>query len=206
MAHYHTRTGGFACGSGMRHQRWRKTGSLSEAFDRLERTMHRPFGNHRPHSGRTGWCQSGARFRTGLKTDKANGKILGVCAGIARSLGISRTTTRVLFLIAAIPMGMLWFLVPLYLILGFVLEDYRDADARQPDGRHHDDRATPPSAAPAGPATARDIPPDLRFADLRRRFEDLERRTGSMEREVTSTDYDLKRAFRDLDRKDGPAA
>lgn len=202
MAHDHTRTGGFTSGAGLRHSRWRRAGSLMDAFDRLERTMHRPFGNHQPPFGRNGGCKSGSGFRIGLKTDKANGKILGVCAGIARSLGISRTTARVLFLIAAIAMGMLWFLVPLYLILGFVLEDYRDDAAAEQDGG-------PAPHAPGNTdaaATARNIPPDLRFAELRRRFEDLERRTGSMEREVTSTDFNLKRAFRDLDHRDSPKA
>ncbi|GAB3124408.1 PspC domain-containing protein [Novispirillum itersonii] len=201
MAQYHTRTGGFACGAGMRRQRWRQTGSLMDAFDRLERTMHRPFGKHRPPFGRHGWCRSRSGGRTGLKTDKANGKILGVCAGIARSLGISRTTARVLFLVAAIPMGMGWFLLPLYVILGFVLDDYGDDTA--PQATHAPGAGPAPAAESAAPHT---VHPDLRFADLRRRFEDLERRTGSMEREVTSGDFDLKRAFRDLDRKDSPKA
>lgn len=182
MAFHTCRPGGFASGSrpGRRH-RCGTTSPLRDAFDRLEQSMHRSPFHRTGHSRSIG----------GLKTDKANGKLMGVCAGLARRLGITPTTARVLFIIAAIPMGMLWFLVPLYVILGFVLDDYGDS-------------AETVTATAQPQQAARDIPPDLRFADLRRKFDDLERRTGSMEREVSSPDFDLKRAFRDLGAKDSP--
>jgi phage shock protein C len=62
-----------------------------------------------------------ARSDKALHLDCANGKFLGVCAGLANYLGVEPWGVRLVFLGCVIFGG--WFLVPLYFILWFLLDD-----------------------------------------------------------------------------------
>lgn len=196
----------YTCSSRWGRGPHRMNDTVCRTFETLERTMRCTFrGRHRGHGhghSRSDDRQSPPWRREpfGLRTDKANGKLLGVCAGVARRFGISPFMARVLFVLAALPMGLLWLLIPLYILLGLMLDDYGDTP-QQDDCRASAHPGRHQHSAPKGHHAATDTPtpPDLRFADLKRQFDDLERRTGSMEREVTSSDFGLKRAFRDLD-------
>jgi phage shock protein PspC (stress-responsive transcriptional regulator) len=48
---------------------------------------------------------------TDFEVDRANGKLLGVCAGIANKIGVDATFVRVGFVLAAILISVQWTLV-----------------------------------------------------------------------------------------------
>lgn len=48
---------------------------------------------------------------TEFEVDRANGKLLGVCAGIANKIGVDATIVRVGFVLAAILLSVQWTLV-----------------------------------------------------------------------------------------------
>ena len=53
--------------------------------------------------------------------DKSNGKLMGVCSGLARSTGIDLTLVRVVAVLVTLAVSGLT--VPLYLIAGLVAPD-----------------------------------------------------------------------------------
>lgn len=112
------------------------------------------------------------------------GRIAGVCAGIADFLGVKRGWVRFGFFL-----GLVFFTLPFflgYLVLAMALkpkprELYRDRD----------EEAFWRSVS---------IKPDQTLASLRAKFRDLDRQIGSLEGFVASKEYDLRRQFRDLER------
>ncbi|MEO7071749.1 MAG: envelope stress response membrane protein PspC [Rhodanobacter sp.] len=115
--------------------------------------------------------------------DPHNGKIMGVCAGVADYFGWNLTLTRALAIVA-----LLWFNVltlGVYLILGFMLPS-------KPDTLYDWDtdeeywRSVRRSAGGT-------------FRDVRHRFRELDMKLQHMEGYVTSSRYDLDRQFRDLE-------
>ena len=102
---------------------------------------------------------------TRFHRDKRNGKLLGVCAGIADYSGLDVTLVRVLVAIAAL-IGS-FAVIPLYLIVGWVADD-------KPDG----------SVAPPLESGAAGLRPQLR--DIDRRLAELEARaaSGSLARKI----------------------
>ncbi len=119
-----------------------------------------------------------------LYKDPANGKIMGVCAGLADYTGIKANVIRCLFVIGLL-LG--WFLplVPIYFILGFVLDPkpaglYRDAEEE------------------SFWRTVR-TRPDHMAADMKRRFRAIDRRLQGLESYVTSKRFGLDRDLRNLE-------
>jgi phage shock protein C len=55
---------------------------------------------------------------TTFATDKANGKLMGVCSGLARSSGVDVTLVRVLAVITTVCLTGIT--IPLYLVAGLV--------------------------------------------------------------------------------------
>lgn len=115
--------------------------------------------------------------------DTQNGKIMGVCAGIADYFGWNVTLVRVLALLALI-----WFMpvtLLVYFALGLLLpkkpEKLYDWDA---------DEAYWRSVRRSAGGT---------FRDLRHRFREFDLRLQRMEGYVTSRRYDLDKQFRDLE-------
>jgi phage shock protein C len=119
---------------------------------------------------------------TGLYRDPANGRIAGVCAGLANYFGVSVGGIR----LAAIILAFVFFgPVALGYILLAVLLPRRPAQLfRDPD-----DEAFWHSVARS---------PSHTVGGLARRFRALEERLAVMERRVTSPDEALRARFREL--------
>lgn len=114
--------------------------------------------------------------------DTRNGKIMGVCAGIADYFGWNRTFVRLLAIIALIWFNGLTLIA--YFALGFLLP----TKPERPYAWDHDEeywRSVRHSASET-------------FRDVRHRFRDMDSRMQRMEGYVTSRRYDLDREFRDL--------
>ena len=57
-------------------------------------------------------------MNTAFTVDKANGKMMGVCAGLARSTGADVTLVRIVAV--AVTLCLTGLTIPLYLVAGFV--------------------------------------------------------------------------------------
>jgi phage shock protein C len=121
--------------------------------------------------------------RTRFYCDKQNGKILGVCAGIADYTGFDVALVRVCFLAAMFISG--GSILPFYFIAGWVsptkpreLENDRREDRQFWQGV----RASPARAA----------------RDIRSRFKDIDRRLADIESYVTTENRSLAREIEQL--------
>ena len=115
--------------------------------------------------------------------DPRNGKLMGVCAGLADYFGWNVTFVRILAIIA-----LLWFsalTLIAYFVLGFTLPVKPDKlyDWDTDEGYWRSVRRSA----------------DGTFRDVRHRFRELDMKLQHMERYVTSSRYDLDRQFRDLE-------
>jgi phage shock protein C len=137
-------------------------------------------GNPNPPHGRE------YRILRGLRRDPINGKVSGVCAGIAGYYGISTWVVRGAALVGLVMNPVLALIV--YGVATMMLKPIERAEMEAAT-------ATADNAAP-GDAPGSDLPPELRFAALREKFNDLMARAGSMEAEVTSKEFNLRRDFR----------
>ncbi|HEV8407641.1 MAG TPA: envelope stress response membrane protein PspC [Sphingomicrobium sp.] len=121
--------------------------------------------------------------RTRFYRDKANGKVMGVCAGIADYTGFDVALVRICFLAAVFMSG--GSVLPFYFIAGWVapkkpLEfDYRGTEDRQ---FWQGVRASPARAA----------------RDIRSRFKDIDRRLADIESYVTTENRSLAREIEQL--------
>src|SRR5438270_5544749 len=121
--------------------------------------------------------------RTQFYRDKANGKVMGVCAGIADYTGFDVSLVRVCFLAAVFMSG--GSVLPFYFIAGWVAPsrprelDYTNTEERQ---FWQGVRASPAR-------TARDI---------RSRFRDIDRRLADIESYVTTENRSLAREIEQL--------
>lgn len=118
--------------------------------------------------------------------DRRNGKIMGVCAGLADYFGWNVTFIRILAIIA-----LLWFSIftlIIYFVLGFVLpvkpERLHEWDSDEEYWR-----------------SVRRSPRET-FRDTRQRFREMDMKLQRMECYVTSGQYDLDRQFRDLENQE----
>lgn len=64
------------------------------------------------------------RFKKALHLDRENRKFLGVCAGLANFLEVDPTPVRIVFFVCCIFGG--WFLIPLYFLAWFLLDESRE--------------------------------------------------------------------------------
>lgn len=109
----------------------------------------------------------GKRF----ETDKANGKLAGVCAGIGEHVGVDPTIVRIGFVLMAV-IGSLWLTLLAYGLLAYV---------GQPRGQR--------SVVPARPGV-RD--------ETRERIRDIDRRMQAIESYVASPNSKLAREIEEL--------
>ncbi len=127
--------------------------------------------------------QDDNRRAQGLYRIPSQGKLMGVCAGVADAFGWQVTTTRILAIIA-----LLWFnvlAVMVYVALGFLLPTRQET--RYDRDTNDDFRSS--ARRPTGHAPH----------DARHRFNKLDLKLQHMEAYVTSNRYDLDRQFRDLE-------
>jgi len=121
--------------------------------------------------------------RTRFYRDKQNGKVMGVCAGIADYTGFDVALVRICFLAAVFMSG--GSVLPFYFIAGWVaptkpleLEYDRSEDRQFWQGV----RASPARAA----------------QDIRSRFKDIDRRLADIESYVTTENRSLAREIEQL--------
>ena len=121
--------------------------------------------------------------RTRFYRDKRNGKIMGICAGIADYTGFDVTLVRIC-MIAALFLSS-GSIMPIYFIAGWITPakprelDYHDTEDRQ---FWQGVRASPARSA----------------RDIRSRFRDLDRRLADIESYVTSENRTLAREIEQL--------
>jgi phage shock protein C len=119
-----------------------------------------------------------------LYRNPQDGKIFGVCAGLADYFGIDAWLLRILFIL-----GLLFFFPPTffgYLIAALLL---KPKPPRQYRSREEEEFWRAVSTEP-----------ERTFSGLRHRMRELDRRLGGMESYVTSKEFELNRAINDLDR------
>lgn len=119
----------------------------------------------------------------GLRRIPAQGRVSGICAGIAAHWGIKLKWVRIAAVIALI-------FAPMFTLIAYGLGTFflKPIDIEPV-------RATEEPAEKDNWATG-DLPPDLRFPNLQRKFRELEERAGAMETQVTSQEFHLRRDFR----------
>ena len=115
--------------------------------------------------------------------DPANGKLMGVCAGIADYFGWNVTLVRALAIVALIWLNIVTVIV--YVALGLLL----------PIKPEH------PYAWDTGDEYWQSVrrSANATFRDVRQQFREIDLRMQRMEDYVTSRRYDLDRKFRDLE-------
>ena len=121
--------------------------------------------------------------RTKFYLDKKNGKVMGVCAGIADYTGFDVTLVRIM-MIAAILMGG-GALIPVYFVAGWIADDQPRELAIE--DREHQKFWQGVRQSPA--RTARDI---------RSRMRDIDRRLADIESYVTTENRSLAREIEQL--------
>ena len=121
--------------------------------------------------------------RTKFYLDKKNGKVMGVCAGIADYTGFDVTLVRIM-MIAAILMGG-GALIPVYFIAGWIADDQpREIATDDKDERKfwQGVRASPGQSA----------------RDIRGRMREIDRRLAEIEQYVTTENRSLAREIEEL--------
>jgi len=157
------------------------------AYDRYQTREHRSnqpqLVSNQPQyvSERQGYGQPASRTR--FYRDKENGKVMGVCAGIADYTGFDVALVRICFLAAMFMSG--GSVLPFYFIAGWVAPtkprelEYQGTEDRQ---FWQGVRASPTRAA----------------RDIRSRFKDIDRRLADIESYVTTENRSLAREIEQL--------
>jgi len=115
--------------------------------------------------------------------DRRNGRLMGVCAGLADYFGLSIRGTRIVFVIIALMSGFTPIFVA-YLVLGFILPE-KPADLYDESEQEEfwrDVRTNPAATA----------------HNLRQKFRDLERRLRAAEAHITDPRNTLAEKIRNL--------
>lgn len=120
---------------------------------------------------------------TAFYRDKGNGKVMGVCAGIADYTGVDVIIVRLCFLATIFLSG--GSVLPLYFIAGFIAPDRPGSFASE----DHQDREFWQGVR-ASPAKA--------ASDIRSRFRDIDRRLADVESYVTTQNRSLAREIEQL--------
>jgi phage shock protein C len=142
-----------------------------------------PVPDYRYDPGRDRYLSEQPASRTRFYRDKRNGKVMGVCAGIADYTGFDVNLVRISMLAAIFLSG--GSMIPFYFIAGFLTPpkpaefDFADKEARR---FWQGVRASPTR-------TARDI---------RSRMREIDRRLADIESYVTTENRSLAREIEDL--------
>ena len=121
--------------------------------------------------------------RTKFYLDKKNGKVMGVCAGIADYTGFDVTLVRIM-MVAAILMGG-GALIPVYFVAGWIADDKPRELAIE--DREHQKFWQGVRQSPARSAR-----------DIRSRMRDIDRRLADIESYVTTENRSLAREIEQL--------
>ncbi len=121
--------------------------------------------------------------RTRFYKDKRNGKVMGVCAGIADYTGFDVTLVRILMVLGVLMGG--GALIPVYLLAGWIAED-KPGVLRSDDP---EERRFWQGVRQSPARTARDI---------RARFREIDRRLADVESYVLTSNRSLDREIEQL--------
>lgn len=165
----------------MRSRRRRRRECMFEAFEE-DRSARYAWSAGAPGPGPN---------RHRLSRDMVNGKIAGVCAGLADYFDINVKWIRIGWILAAI------FLFPapifIYAVAALVMKQRRYEEAAAVYESEDDARFW----------RSFNARPRATYAELKHRFRALDARIAEMEHAVTSDEYALRREFRDLERGAG---
>ena len=121
--------------------------------------------------------------RTKFYVDKKNGKVMGVCSGLADYTGFDVTLVRILFVLAVFMGG--GALLPVYFITGFIAQDKpRELQDSDPEEKKFWQNVRTSPSRTAG--------------DIRSRFRDIDRRLAQVEHYVTIENRSLAREIEQL--------
>ena len=156
-----------------------------------ERHHHHHHHHWRERDGyayRAGQPGPGPNFHR-LRRDTRNGKIAGVCAGLADYFGWNLKWVRIGFILGAVvppfsPIGLI-----LYGGLAVFLKT--DTDVERTDFRDTESERFWRTFSTRPKAT---------FSEFKHRFRAIDARIADLEHAVTSDEYGLRKAFRDLER------
>ena len=145
------------------------------------------------------------RCRGELYRDPSNGKIAGVCAGLADYFGWETWLVRIL-VVSGVLLGMGWFIV-IY-IAGWFILDKKNGSAKKGSNKFKNrfqEKAESIKDDFAGESIKvksriwqAGEPPKQAFHDIRRKFKNLERELIKMERYVTSPEFTISREINKL--------
>jgi phage shock protein C len=121
--------------------------------------------------------------RTRFYLDKRNGKVMGVCSGIADYTGLDVTLVRIMFVSAVFMSG--GSVLPLYFIAGFMADD----KPRELAIENQEDQRFWQGVRASPRRTARDI---------RSRMREIDRRLADIESYVTTENRSLAREIEQL--------
>ena len=168
------------------------------AADYVERAtdhLQRPDADRGGRAREPAWLWSDRPRSRTLYRDTRNGKLLGVCAGVARYYGIETWVIRCLAITGLIFFN--WVTLVTYVVAAIILDKRPKRDERPADGaaarRDHErrrarsgrrGRAPDAKQAPAVKQALRAVQAD---------FDQVESRLRRMESHVTSGQYDLRR-------------
>jgi len=143
-----------------------------------------------------------------LYRNSSQGKIAGVCAGLADYFGWETWLVRIL-VVSGVLLGMGWFIV-IY-IAGWFILDKKPGTLNKKDQKSQKSQSQYAAQAKHGEAelSSESIkvksriwqagePPKQAFHDIRRKFKSLEREVRVMERYVTSPEFTVSREINKL--------
>lgn len=152
----------------------------------------------------TGEANMSKICRGELYRNPEQGKIAGVCAGIADYFGWETWLVRIL-VVSGVLLGMGWFIV-IYIAGWFILDKKKPGSKTIKHGEQSRDQG---SAAEVQDIANESIkvksriwqagePPKEAFHDIRRKYQSLERQLRTMERYVTSPEFTVSREINKL--------
>ncbi|MDE0038115.1 MAG: PspC domain-containing protein [Gammaproteobacteria bacterium] len=180
--------------------------ATDRAADYIEGVADRISPNARSRSERErtrAWPWSGQPRTPRLCRDRENGKLLGVCAGIANYYGLETWVVRLIALTGLV------FLTSVTLVGYFVAALLMDPSPL----RKKTPRARPPRRRRREPGRRKDDSPEAyswiprqRLRDVSAEFDQVELKLRRMETHVTSGHYELHRELAELEKHDTGSA
>ncbi|AOW76018.1 phage shock protein C [Colwellia sp. PAMC 20917] len=140
-----------------------------------------------------------------LYRNSTQGKIAGVCAGLADYFGWETWLVRIL-VVSGVLLGMGWFVV-IYIAGWFILDKKPGTTAKKPQPAqsqyasatmHTEEELSSESIKVKSRIWQSGEPPKQAFQDIRHKFKSLEREVRAMEHYVTSSEFTVSREINKL--------
>ncbi len=189
----------------------RATAFIDEASERLERQTSSRRERAQSQSEQSAPVDDVSERRAyGFTRDRSRGKIMGVCAGLARYWNMEPWMVRCMAITALLFFPGLAF--PAYFIAGFVLDDGGSEPGRRRSrgrrrrssrrSRKHARGSSRQSVSAEEVEESVELPPRAQFKNVQSVMAQAELRLRRMESHVTSGSYELHKALHELDREE----